>query len=195
MDYSQIPHDHEHPAGPSPWVTSPPSTSRTTSFGASTLQSGDSSPVATSTTYSERRSQRSDAGSDDETLTNDNNGFAGSQGDRSLLQPPNRDDSPDLSTRLQSPTFAEQQYLNQQHQQQQFQQQYLGQQQRQASYQQQKPVPSRYNTGARSGPRQNVPQYKLTAKITGLERTGRKDPILRFDVHASLNTNSSFLHG
>lgn len=28
-------------------------------------------------------------------------------------------------------------------------------------------------------------QYKLLAKITGLERTGRKDPILRFDVHVS----------
>jgi hypothetical protein len=30
-----------------------------------------------------------------------------------------------------------------------------------------------------------APQYKLQAKITGLERTGRKDPILRFDVHVS----------
>lgn len=30
------------------------------------------------------------------------------------------------------------------------------------------------------------PQYKLQAKITGLERTGRKDPILRFDVHVQL---------
>jgi hypothetical protein len=29
------------------------------------------------------------------------------------------------------------------------------------------------------------PQFKLVAKITGLERTGRKDPILRFDVHVS----------
>ncbi|EFX05781.1 vacuolar protein sorting-associated protein vps17 [Grosmannia clavigera kw1407] len=27
------------------------------------------------------------------------------------------------------------------------------------------------------------PKYKLQAKITALERTGRKDPILRFDVH------------
>jgi hypothetical protein len=27
------------------------------------------------------------------------------------------------------------------------------------------------------------PQFKLQAKITGLERTGRKDPILRFDIH------------
>lgn len=30
--------------------------------------------------------------------------------------------------------------------------------------------------------RQHMPQYKLQAKITGLERTGKKDPILRFDV-------------
>jgi len=29
----------------------------------------------------------------------------------------------------------------------------------------------------------SVPQYKLQAKITALERTGRKDPVLRFDVH------------
>lgn len=31
------------------------------------------------------------------------------------------------------------------------------------------------------------PQFKLQAKITGLERTGRKDPILRFDVHVWLS--------
>lgn len=31
--------------------------------------------------------------------------------------------------------------------------------------------------------RQHMPQYKLQAKLTGLERTGKKDPILRFDVH------------
>ncbi|KAB5535188.1 PX domain-containing protein [Coniochaeta sp. 2T2.1] len=30
------------------------------------------------------------------------------------------------------------------------------------------------------------PVFKLQAKITGLERTGRKDPILRFDVHTNL---------
>ncbi|KAI0541255.1 hypothetical protein GGR58DRAFT_498330 [Xylaria digitata] len=30
------------------------------------------------------------------------------------------------------------------------------------------------------------PQYKLQAKITGLERTGKKDPVLRFDVHTSI---------
>lgn len=30
------------------------------------------------------------------------------------------------------------------------------------------------------------PLYKLQAKITGLERNGRKDPILRFDVHTNI---------
>ncbi|KAL7269142.1 Vacuolar protein sorting-associated protein 17 [Rhizina undulata] len=34
--------------------------------------------------------------------------------------------------------------------------------------------------------RRQVPQYKLQAKITALERTGRKDPIMRFDVHTNL---------
>ncbi|KAK3312413.1 hypothetical protein B0H66DRAFT_398507 [Apodospora peruviana] len=34
--------------------------------------------------------------------------------------------------------------------------------------------------------RPHQPQFKLQAKITGLERTGRKDPILRFDVHTNL---------
>ncbi|KAG6007732.1 hypothetical protein E4U21_005571 [Claviceps maximensis] len=29
-------------------------------------------------------------------------------------------------------------------------------------------------------------QFKLQAKITGLERTGKKDPVLRFDVHTNL---------
>jgi hypothetical protein len=29
-------------------------------------------------------------------------------------------------------------------------------------------------------------QFKLQAKITGLERNGRKDPILKFDVYVSL---------
>lgn len=32
-----------------------------------------------------------------------------------------------------------------------------------------------------------APQPRLQAKITGLERTGKKDPILRFDVHVSLH--------
>lgn len=32
----------------------------------------------------------------------------------------------------------------------------------------------------------STPQPRLQAKITGLERTGKKDPILRFDIHTNL---------
>lgn len=42
---------------------------------------------------------------------------------------------------------------------------------------------SRNQERQRYRPRQNAPQHKLQAKVTGLERTGRKDPILRFDVY------------
>jgi hypothetical protein len=43
--------------------------------------------------------------------------------------------------------------------------------------------PQRKQEPQRYRPRQNVPQHKLQAKVTGLERTDRKDPILRFDVY------------
>ncbi|TWU72889.1 Vacuolar protein sorting-associated protein 17 [Metarhizium rileyi] len=35
-------------------------------------------------------------------------------------------------------------------------------------------------------PAQKKPHFKLQAKINGLERTGKKDPVLRFDVHTNL---------
>ena len=60
------------------------------------------------------------------------------------------------------------------------QQGYVGQQQ-QRPPPQQHAQPQRYHQPGRQA--QPAPQYKLQAKITGLERTGRKDPILRFDVH------------
>lgn len=47
----------------------------------------------------------------------------------------------------------------------------------------QKTQHQRYHTNAKGPGRTNLPQYRLQAKVTGLERTGRKDPILRFDVH------------
>lgn len=60
----------------------------------------------------------------------------------------------------------------------------------QAQYEQQEQgasQPQRQYSRARSSQQQqqrvSIPQYKLQAKITGLERTGRKDLILRFDVH------------
>lgn len=52
--------------------------------------------------------------------------------------------------------------------------------------QQHSPIPAQYHSGARQDPRPPAPVYKIQAKITGLERTGKKDPILRFDVHVGL---------
>ncbi len=49
-----------------------------------------------------------------------------------------------------------------------------------------KPEPARYHHTARQPQPTQGPQYKLQAKITGLERTGRKDPIMRFDVHVCI---------
>jgi hypothetical protein len=53
-------------------------------------------------------------------------------------------------------------------------------------HQQQSLTPAQYQTGARQEPRPPAPTYRIQAKITGLERTGKKDPILRFDVHVCL---------
>lgn len=58
----------------------------------------------------------------------------------------------------------------------------------QQSQQQQKrsETPARYQTGARQNARPPAPAYRLQGKITGLERTGKKDPILRFDVYTNI---------
>lgn len=80
-------------------------------------------------------------------------------------------DSPDLSARLQGAQLGDPDSPGQP-------------QQNTQSTQHQKAQPARYQTGARQNNRQHtIPQFKLQAKITGLERVGKKDPILRFDVH------------
>jgi hypothetical protein len=176
MDYSQIPNDPDNPAGTSPWQSSPQQSSRP-SF---VTGSEPPSPVARNSTHRNGMSRPSqDESSDEGTLVAKRSTHTTDEdSEQSQAATEHEPSSPDLSTRLQSPPLTEgefeghqQQYLQQQHQ------------QRQESYQQQQ-RPSRYQGGTR--PRQNIPQYKLQAKITGLERTDRKDPILRFDVHVSL---------
>lgn len=62
-----------------------------------------------------------------------------------------------------------------------YQQQPQGTQQTQAQTQvKQRQQTQRQQEGK---PRQNTSQHKLQAKITGLERTSKKDPILKFDVY------------
>ena len=184
MDYSQLPNDPDHPPGTSPWQTSPRQ-SRGESFVNSVSGSEPPSPVAANSSYrSGAPTSSQEQGSDQDTLVAGSREYPGAEDSEPSEAPTENGSSPDLSTRLQSPPLTEgefssqqQQYLHQQQQQ---------QQQRQQLYQQQQ-RPSRYQSGGRATQRQNVPQQKLQAKITGLERTGRKDPILRFDVHVSMS--------
>ncbi|GAQ45469.1 vacuolar protein sorting-associated protein 17 [Aspergillus tubingensis] len=88
----------------------------------------------------------------------------------------NETGSPDLSARLQGAHLGEPGYADEQSQQS---PQQHGQQPRSQ-------LPARYQTGPRQNPRQPAPVYRIQAKVTGLERTGKKDPILRFDVHTNI---------
>lgn len=184
MDYSQLPTDPDHPAGTSPWQSSP-RPARGPSYSAPVEnmppQEASSSP------YRDQHAESSQEEDADHEISGHRNGeYSRPETAGSGSAPTENGSSPDLSTRLQSPPLTEQGFTPQRQTSQYSQQHYQHQQQRQPSYQQQPRAHAqgRYQNTNR-GHRQNVPQYKLQAKITGLERTGRKDPILRFDVHVS----------
>lgn len=172
MDYSSLPNDADHPGGSSPWSSSPQPNNRP-GFQSPTRTDAPPSPLATNSPY------RPESGSESaQEYSNDQPGGRGrysrpeSSGEGSA--PEESGSSPDLSARLQSPQLGEPGFTDQPeyHQQQQH------------APQQRSDGPQRYHTGgARGAQRQNIAQYKLQAKITNLERTGRKDPILRFDIH------------
>ncbi|KAI9832772.1 MAG: hypothetical protein M1819_003992 [Sarea resinae] len=177
MDYSSLSNDLEHAAGASPWSSSPqPNTPQPTGS-----DSPSASPLASAT--------QSAYASEPETANLQ--GVSGGQGSlvsSEHIRPQSSDTAtgdedaeqgkPDLAERLQYPQPGEHGYSPHT----------PYQQQPQYRYQENvRPEPQRYHHSARpAGQRQHVPQYKLQAKITGLERTGRKDPILRFDVHTNL---------
>lgn len=54
----------------------------------------------------------------------------------------------------------------------------------QRQQQQMRPGAARYHSARQQRP---VPAYKLQAKVTALERTGRKDPVIRFDVYVGFS--------
>ncbi|KAI4137386.1 MAG: hypothetical protein LQ341_005165 [Variospora aurantia] len=175
MDYSSLPNDPDHPVGTSPWQSSPRANQHEEGI-------APSSPLAKhSTAYVDTSPQQSEDGSGHGQL-DDATTLGGEDGpepipDRARGLPSNGE-----GVQGQQPYHQQSQYRQQQRQQQgtPYQQPHQQQQQQPRSA-----VPSRYHTsGVRSN--QRLPQYKLQAKITGLERTGRKDPILRFDVHTNL---------
>ena len=167
MDYSQISNDPDHPAGESPWNTSPRPTR--TSFTAS--QPSDSEPP---TPFPEARHagqglpsagpEGEDAPAQQEARLSQaptENGESAPQGPS--LQSPRPSDASNVYDRYKQPPPQD-----------------AGQARQAASARQ----PSNARQATAQPPTPRTPgHYKLQAKITGLERTGRKDPILRFDVY------------
>ncbi|KAE8149986.1 hypothetical protein BDV25DRAFT_155246 [Aspergillus avenaceus] len=88
-----------------------------------------------------------------------------------------RSDSPDLSERLQTSQLGDHDHPSEQSS-------YAAQQH--YAQQPRSQLPARYQTGARQHAKPPAPLYRIQAKITSLERTGKKDPVLRFDVHTNI---------
>lgn len=165
MDYSASINDPEHPAEASPWGNSPSSSPRhnRTAFN-SIAGEPPSSPF--------RQSSNNGLSDDD--------GFGASDTEyrrpdtastASHTTEPRPDEPAHTESYSEQPRFAgEQGPLSPQPPQ---------QQQAPRSAPEQAPRHQEQQQPRKPPP----PQFKLQAKITGLERTGRKDPILRFDVH------------
>lgn len=188
MDYSQaINQDSDHPAGSSPWETGSPQQARD-GFGSS---AGNSSSHVNSSPYGRSSVDHMDRPSTDNSTstTSTENGHT-----------PNSP-SPYLKQSQQYSQQQSQQYSQQQYSQQQSQpypQQHSQQHaypQRQHSHQDNN-QPQRYHGNPRlqaqvhhQQQQQQAPrpptQYKLSMKITGLERSGRKDAVIVFDAQVS----------
>ena len=183
MDYSQV-HDPEHPDGTSPWSSSSPVPER--SNFASRNDSTPASPTKTRGQPSDNKQgnsitqyqQPEDVHSDPATPT------AGLEEEEPL--PPStakpsqayRNTSqsvPDI--RFQGPPLTEEELRQEQLRQQRNEERY----QQQLHAQQHQRGPGRYH-GNKAGQRQPS-HYKLQARISTLERTGKKDPSFHFDVH------------
>ena len=192
MDYSTIANDH--PEGASPWQTSPglnrtsfegapqgsvppsPSPEQTRSEALATAEESLSEPVPSDAAYhavpdaGDHNALSSPYEEDDEPISNE------SRGQQKSRNGPNISD-----IRFQDQPLTEEELRQKQLQQQRQQERY--QQALHAQQHARGPGPNRYHgRGGQKAP----PQYKLQAKITALERTGKKDPSIRFDVHTNL---------
>lgn len=162
MDYSSSLHD-ENPAEASPWGSNSPTHSpkpSRTSFGAGFGAPDSPNMTGQTPSYGRGDSFASDSGMASETATPQLN--SGGFGQRPSTAGSTASEQQDY----QQPAEPQQQYYRDENQ---------------PPQESQRLHPhSRPTTASRP-----QPHYKLVAKITGLERTGRKDPILRFDVHVS----------
>ena len=155
MDYSAISHDPDHPAGGSPWSSSPQANRQAFS---PTTGDQSSSPIPPSPNFHTSESLEQTHGSTED--HSQDFGINEQASTRAEADHQVAHESAEFTAPPESPAYSTQQQASQEQRQQ----------------------PPRYHSTSKVGNRQNAPQYKLQAKITGLERTGRKDPILRFDV-------------
>ena len=183
MDYSSLPNDPDHPADADPWQSSPQPSRNT--FSPSEPSDAPSSPLAKHTPSTpEPQHPDGQEESDQEPLSHPGSDDLPPQRN-GITRVPNQSESsssPEIrpNIRFQDEPLTEeelrQKQLYEQRQQERYQQSLHAQQH-------QRGPPGRYHQGARQG--QRPPQYKLQAKVTGLERTGKKDPAIRFDIHVS----------
>ncbi|KAJ8067932.1 hypothetical protein OCU04_003515 [Sclerotinia nivalis] len=171
MDYSASINDADNPAAASPWGSSPTSSPQPPKT--STFPSRD---IVSPTPYNPDQSGGASYPQEDIIGAG---GFNRPDSSAGVSVSDVESRRPDTAESTQSDAEA------QQGSGQQYQQQTAQQQQYPAG--QHRSEPHRYHhSAARQGHHASASHYKLQAKITGLERTGRKDPILRFDVHTNL---------
>lgn len=172
MDYSSLPDDPDHPVESSPWSSSPRATR--TGFpppSSNDLQSSDTSAGGFGISSSDLRQSQSSL-TDHEPLTPDPSGRL--ESGKGLLAEAGEDGS--VPVREHGQGYGEHGF-----------DEHLPPNRHETSA----PAHRQYFT-ARPVTRSNIPLPKLHAKVTGLERTGRKDLILRFDVH--VNDSQPILH-
>ncbi|KAI0840877.1 vacuolar protein sorting-associated protein Vps17 [Hypoxylon sp. FL0890] len=168
MDYRSSIADDEHPVGASPWGSSPSASPRRNDSSFSPL--GNEHPPSSPYQY---------------TVHDPSNGFAQEDPGVNAFRRPGTASStastPAYSASEQSASSQQPEAGEEQHQ-----QQPATPQQSQTQGRPSGDSPSSGRQQQQQPQRPRGPQYKLQAKITGLERTGRKDPILRFDVHTNI---------
>lgn len=168
MDYSSSIHETDDPVGASPWDNSPMSSPRNnrTGFGTTTT---DPPPFGFN-------SQPSSG------LTQDSVDPDGFQRPGTATTASVTDGETDVSTTLDpsqtQPSLASQQALSQ------------NEALPEPAISEQPPAQDEQARRDDQPRRPAQPQFRLQAKITGLERTGKKDPILRFDVHVSMHCST-----
>ncbi|KAF1812624.1 vacuolar sorting-associated protein [Eremomyces bilateralis CBS 781.70] len=156
MDYSSIGQDPDHPAEGSPWATSPQHNK--TEFGAPSAADVPSAPLPPSPYNADDDTH---PGLPQSPFRGGANGQHQRQDSDDLGASGMTDSGHGVPTPSTAPR-AEQHFHGGDI----------------ATTEQQRPQSSRA--------RPSAPHYKLQAKITGLERTSKKDPILKFDVYTNL---------